>query len=126
LHDYHFKLYQDKVVQHTRNIELDLFIDDITRDAATPVRPDLFDVPESEALEAERAENFHSVTAQLLFISRRCRLDIQTAVGFLTKRVSCPTVKDWSKLKRVLQYLRGTADDIRKIMGRCIVWSTLR
>ncbi len=102
---------------------LDLFKDDITRDAATPARPNLFDVQESELLEAERAENVHSVTALLLFISRRCRLDIQTAVGFLTTRVSCPTVKDWLKLKRVLQYLRGTmdlhfaigADDIHKM-----------
>ena len=85
-------------------------MDDITRDAATPARPDLFDVSESEALDTGRAVNFHSVTGLLLFISRRCRLDIQTAVRFLTTRVSCPTVEDWSKLQRVLQYLRGTMD----------------
>ena len=61
--------------KHIKKV-IDLFIDDITRDAATPARPDLFDVPESELLEAERAENFHSMTALLLFISRRCRFDI--------------------------------------------------
>ena len=100
----------------------DLFVDDIKKDAATPARTDLFEIPESDALEAERAENFHNVAALLLFILRRC-LDIQMAVGFLTMRVSCPTVKDWSKLRRVLQYLRDTmdlifviaADDIRKM-----------
>ena len=46
----------------------------------------------------------------VLFISRRCRLDIQTAVGFLTTRKSGPDSDDWIKLKRVLQYLRGTVD----------------
>jgi len=29
---------------------LDSFMDDITRDAATPARPDLFNTPESNAL----------------------------------------------------------------------------
>jgi len=61
--------------KHIKKV-IDLFIDDIMRDAVTPARSDLFDVPESELLEAKRAENFHSVTALLLFISRRCRLDI--------------------------------------------------
>ena len=46
----------------------------------------------------------------MLLISRRCRLDIQTAVAFLTTRVSEPTEDDWRKLTRVLQYLRGTLD----------------
>ena len=65
---------------------------------------------ESTKLDEERAENFHSVVALLLFVSRRCRLDIQTALAFLTTRVSEPTLDDWNKLKRVLQYLRGTID----------------
>jgi hypothetical protein len=99
------------------------FDEDITRNAATPARSCLFHIRESKKLSEKRADNFHSVTASLLFISRRCRLDIQTAVGFLTTRVSCPTEDDWVKLRRVLQYLRGTidltltlgADDIRKM-----------
>jgi len=87
------------------------FHDDITRDASTPVTSYLFGVRESSPhLSEEKADNFHSVVAMLLFISRRCRLDIQTAVGFLTTRVSAPDQDDWNKLKRVLQYLRGTID----------------
>ena len=87
------------------------FHDDITRDASTPATSYLFGVRESSPhLSEEKADNFHSVVAMLLFISRRCRLDIQTAVGFLTTRVSGPDQDDWNKLKRVLQYLRGAID----------------
>lgn len=102
---------------------IETFDEDITRNAATPASSNLFKIRESPELTKEKADNFHSVTASLLFISRRCRLDIQTAVGFLTTRVSCPTEDDWTKLRRVLQYLRGTidlvltigADDITKM-----------
>ncbi len=87
------------------------FHDDITRNASTPATSHLFGVRESSPqLSDEKADNFHSVVASLLFVSRRCRLDIQTAVGFLTTRVSGPDQDDWNKLKRVLQYLRGTID----------------
>ena len=90
---------------------IDTFEEDITRNAATPATSYLFGVRESSPkLSEKKADNFHSVVALLLFISRRCRLDIQTAIGFLTTRVSCPNLDDWNKLKRVLQYLRGTID----------------
>ena len=38
----------------------------------------------------------------------RARPDIQTPIAFLTKRVRAPDEDDWGKLKRVLQYLKGT------------------
>jgi hypothetical protein len=38
----------------------------------------------------------------------RARPDIQTAVAFLTKRVRAPDEHDWSKLRRLLKYLKGT------------------
>ena len=102
---------------------IDSFLDDITCNANTPARPGLFETPDAEKLDAEHAANFHSVTALLLFVSRRSRLDIQVAIAFLCTRVKCPDEVDWKKLKRVLQYLRGTmdlvltlgADDIRKM-----------
>ncbi len=46
--------------------------------------------------------------AQLLFVTMRCRRDIQTAVAFLTTRVKDPDEDDWVKLCRVLRYLHGT------------------
>lgn len=87
------------------------FKGEVNRTATTPAKGYLFEVRENaEKLDSEMADNFHSVVASLLFISRRCRLDIQTAVAFLTTRVSDPDVDDWSKLRRVLQYLKGTKD----------------
>ena len=86
------------------------FEDDIIRSAASPAKSKLFETRDSKKLSEKKADNFHSVVASLLFISRRCRLDIQTAVGFLCTRVCNPDEDDWIKLKRVLQYLRGTLD----------------
>ena len=89
---------------------INTFSEDITRDAATPATSYLFKTREVDKLDEKKAENFHSVVASLLFISRRCRLDIQIAVAFLCTRVSEPDLDDWNKLRRVLQYLRGTID----------------
>jgi hypothetical protein len=56
-------------------------------------------------------ETFHSIEAKLLYVWKRGRLDIQLAIAFLCTRVLCSTEKDWLKLKRVLEYLRGTLDN---------------
>ena len=61
-----------------------------------------------QLLTAEKKRIFHRITAQLLFLAKRARPDIQTAVAFLTTRVKCPDVHDWKKLGRVIKYLRGT------------------
>lgn len=62
-----------------------LFLEDITRNAATPATSKLFDIREgSPVFGKKRAENFHSVTALLLYVFQRYRLDIQTTVSFLT------------------------------------------
>ena len=58
-----------------------------------------------------------------LFISRSRRLYIQTSVALLCTGVAAPDEYDWTKFKRVMQYLRGTidlvlmlgADDITKM-----------
>ena len=41
-------------------------------------------------------------------MSSRAHRDIQTAVAFLTTRVKTPDEDDWGKLKRILNYLKGT------------------
>jgi len=81
------------------------------RNAATLATRYLFHVKEdSPLLDEARSENFHLIAAKLLYISRRCRLDIQMALGYLTTRVSCLNEDNWAKLRRVVQYLRGTMD----------------
>jgi hypothetical protein len=79
--------------------------------APTAAPEHLFDVrPDEERvmLDEERARAFHHAVAQLLFASSRARKDIQLAVSFLTTRVKEPDEDDWSKLKRLLKYIRGT------------------
>jgi hypothetical protein len=56
------------------------------------------------------AEFFHHMTAKLLFLCKRARPDIQTTVAFLSTRVKGPDTDDYKKLRRVIQYLRGTQD----------------
>jgi hypothetical protein len=79
--------------------------------AATPAANNLFIVrPEDTRLDKETADEFHTLTAKLLFLSMRARPDILTAVSFLCTRVSCPTVDDRCKLRRVIRYLRSTKE----------------
>ena len=54
-------------------------------------------------------EDFHSLVAKLLYLSKRTRPDILVAVAFLTSRVQVATVQDNDKLMRVLKYLKGTS-----------------
>jgi len=51
---------------------------------------------------------FHHNTAKLLFLCKRARPDLQTAVAFLCTRVKMPDVDDYKKLCRVMRYLRAT------------------
>jgi hypothetical protein len=77
----------------------------------TPAANHLFDISDdAEPLEKTKAESFHTTVAQLLYLCKRARPDIMTAVIFLTGRVLEPTVEDEKKLIRVLQYLNGTPE----------------
>ena len=87
----------------------DLFEDEIGSPAATPAKTHLFEVNDNrEALSTKKHKLFHSCVAKLLFVAKRGRPDILTAISFLTTRITKPTIDDWGKLRRVLQYLKGT------------------
>jgi hypothetical protein len=87
------------------------FNGDITKSAATPARSDLFLCnDDSPKLDKQSSENFHSTVAKLLCVSKRARLDVLLAISFLCTRVSVSTEHDKAKLRRVLEYLRGTLD----------------
>ena len=60
-------------------------------------------------------DKFHSRVAKLLYLAKRVRPDILTAIAFLSTRIQAATVEDWSKLERVLKYINGSKD-----MGICI------
>jgi histone deacetylase 1/2 len=80
---------------------------DVQGTVNTPASLRLFDIRESQLLEGCEKERFHSVVAKLLYLAKRARPDILTAVAFLATRVNAPTVDDQAKLHRVLKYLNG-------------------
>jgi hypothetical protein len=45
---------------------------------------------------------------RLLFLCKRKRPDLQTAIAFLCTRVQSPTLDDQRKLSRIIKYLRKT------------------
>jgi hypothetical protein len=85
---------------------------DITHQAVTPALKDLFDVDEKlPQLSKKEGEVFHSVCAKLLYVTLRARVDILLPIAFLCTRVSKSTKQDQTKLKRVLEYLKGSLND---------------
>jgi hypothetical protein len=85
--------------------------DDMDGETATPAANHLFTVSEQPILlKEETAQMFHTNTAKLLFLCKRARPDIQTAVAFLTTRVREPDQDDYKKLTRVMRYLRRTIE----------------
>ena len=98
-----------KMFDYIENILADL-PEDFNGLVETPAAEHLFTVSENPVyLGTERAEKFHEYTAKLLFLCKRARPDLQTAVSFLTTRVKGPDEDDWKKLGRVMRYLRKTA-----------------
>ena len=79
--------------------------------ANTPATDDLFIIDvDSELLDKEGSEFFHSKVAQILFLGKRGRPDLLTAISFLCTRVKSPTKQDDEKLCRVMKYMASTSD----------------
>ena len=84
--------------------------------AETPALANLFVIrTTADPLDGERAEEFYSSVAKLLYMSKRARPDIATVVAFLTRRCLSPDEDDWRKLCRCLQYLNGTQHMVLKL-----------
>ncbi len=43
--------------------------------------------------------------AKTLYVSKRARPDVSTAISFLTTRVRAPDIDDWRKLSHLMKYL---------------------
>ena len=66
----------------------------------------LFQVNEdAENLSKKDAQFFHHNVAKLLFLCKRARPNIQTAITFLCTRVKCPDADDYNKLTQTMWYL---------------------
>jgi hypothetical protein len=79
--------------------------------APTPAADDLFAAGDSEKLNKEQQELFHTFVAKGLFACKRARPDLHTAIATLCTRVKSPNQDDWNKLMRLLKYCNGTRND---------------
>jgi Reverse transcriptase (RNA-dependent DNA polymerase) len=80
---------------------------DMDGEAETPAAEHLFTVrDDATKVTKEVGELYHSLTARLLFLSKRARPEIQTAVAFLCTRTQSTDTDDYNKLARVVRYLR--------------------
>lgn len=83
----------------------------ITKSRSCPHNANLFRVRldgTQKYLPEEQAVKFHHTVAQLQFLQKRARRDIHTASSFLASRVKKPDEDDWSKCRRVVEYLATT------------------
>jgi hypothetical protein len=81
--------------------------------AKCPWTDQLFKVDEkAQPLGHNRAKEFHTFVMKGMFLCKRARQDIQLAITFLASRVTNPTEQDWTKLVRVMDFLKATQDDV--------------
>jgi hypothetical protein len=75
--------------------------------ARTSTAPDdLFVVDkDAEKLSEESSIALHHLVAKL-YVSKRARPDVSTAIAFLTTRVRAPDINGWMKLSHLMEYLR--------------------
>jgi hypothetical protein len=86
--------------------------DEMAGEAPTPAANHLFAVDDNQTKVSEiKAQFFHTYVAKALFLCKRARPDLQTAVAFLCTRVKSCNEDDYKKLIRMLQFLRSTKDD---------------
>ena len=88
-------------------------LDDIPEDmkgesAATSVHHLFYIAEYATKLSQADADLFHHFVAQLLYLSKRVRPDIQIAVSLLFTRAIGPDTDDYKKLTRVIKYIKGT------------------
>lgn len=55
-------------------------------------------------------EKYRRIIGCLLYISVNTRPDVAAAISILARKVEQPTEDDWTELKRVIKYLKGTID----------------
>ena len=92
------------------------FGEDVRKKVSSPAAHGLFQVDlESRPPSKEKSDVYHSVVAKLLWVMKRGRPDIETAIAFFCTIVQGPTCQDWCKLRRLIRFLHDTINDIRII-----------
>ena len=108
-----------KMIDYVKQMVID-FGDELVSIATTPALDHLFTMREDALpLDVLKSQKFHTFTAKGLFLCKRARPDIQTAIAFLSTRVSKPDQDDWTKLTRMMRYLKGTEELFLTLSSDC-------
>jgi hypothetical protein len=92
---------------------LEDFPDKLRNGVMVPWTERLFKVDDkSDLLSEDKAKTFYTFVMKGMFVCKRARPDIQPAIAFLSTRVRAPTVQDWSKLLRLMAFLKETKEDV--------------
>ena len=87
---------------------LDDIPEDMKGESATPAAHHLFDIAEDATKISQADEDlFHHFVAQLLYLSKGARPDIQLSVSFLCTRVRGSDTDDYNNMDRVIKYIQG-------------------
>ena len=78
-------------------------------ESSTTVAHHHFGIAEYETkISQAGADLFHHFVAQLLYLSKRERPDIQLAISFLYTRVRGPDTDDYKNMAMIMKYIQGT------------------
>jgi hypothetical protein len=95
-------------------ISMDKYVDELiditktTGSASSPAGNNLFTKVDSPPLPESRRKAYHSNIARILYLAKRTRPTLLTAVSFLTSRVNDATEDDEQKLNRLLRHINAT------------------
>jgi len=102
-------------VSYIKDMVEEFGVDNLKK-VASPAAKWLFTIDEkTPKLSQEKADKYVTFVAKLLWVMKRSRPDIETAVSFLITRNKAPDKDDWCKLVRVMSWLHQTEEDVRII-----------
>jgi hypothetical protein len=111
----------DYSVQGKLKVNMEYYIDAMIEEfpyevkavKSTPWNDKLFKINEdAKKLDDKRKAILHTFVMKAMFLCKRARPDITTAISFLSTRVKDPNEGDWDKFVRVLGFLKHTKEDI--------------
>ena len=95
---------------------LEEFDIELLKKVSSPAAKWLFTTDDkSPKLNSKLEEKYVRFVAKLLWVMKRSRPDIETAISFLCMRSKSPDKDDWCKLLRVMSWLHQMVEDVRVI-----------
>ena len=100
------------MIEHIQDM-LDDFPHQVIKTSKAPWNEKLFKVDDlSKKLTKERRGVFHTFAMKQMFICKRGRPDISPGVSYLAMHIKYTNESNWTKLLKMLGFLKGSIEDI--------------